>query len=104
VNPPAAAVPSVVAAGARVDAFASCSAVWEMLAFRIPSVVLLMSECVLNWALDHLESQTGSSERKHNPSWSLAFGASYVPSHHVVSNVGPAPCSFQQAAIKWTDA
>jgi hypothetical protein len=58
-----------------------------MLADHICRAALFMVETVLTWAMDHLESLTASSEEKEDPSSLLAFGASYVPSKHVVSHV-----------------
>jgi hypothetical protein len=37
------------------------------------------------WAMEHLQSLKASSKQRRDPSWELAFGASYVPSKHVVS-------------------
>jgi hypothetical protein len=59
-----------------------------MLAGHVDFTVLFMAEKVVVWAIDHLEGLPVSSEERNDRSWSLAFGASYVPSKHVVSNVG----------------
>jgi hypothetical protein len=62
-----------------------------MLTNHIPGTVTRLSEFVLSWAVNHLESLTASSQhKKHDPSWPLAFGALYVPSEHVVSYAGTA--------------
>jgi hypothetical protein len=91
---PAAAVLPLMATPASRDASAFCSAVWAMLGDQIAPLVLFLSECVVIWAMEHLEGLTSDSECKHDPSWPLAFGASYVPSEHVVSSAGapPGPC------------
>jgi hypothetical protein len=57
-----------------------------VLATHVNPAVLAMSECVLDWAIDHFQSLIASSEEKDDPSWPLAFGALYVPSQHVVSD------------------
>jgi hypothetical protein len=69
-----------------------------MLGEEICRTALFMSETVMTWAMDHLEGLNASSEQKDDPSWQLAFGASYVPSKHVVSSAGAA------AELPWEQA
>jgi hypothetical protein len=86
---PAAAAPSLLEATGSRGAHVFCLAVWQMLGDHNFLAALHASQSVVTWAVDHFAALVNSSKTEHGSSWSPSnFGAVYVPSKHVVSDLG----------------